>query len=490
MLELHLDTDVTAKVNWCPEKAMVPLGPLATCKSCHFSRSVTIMGAKGRCANCLSTIYDTPKDRERSIQSCVSKDHNENTEATWVECGIRTCHAQYVVYNPQVLNVPPKCHYCRMEGSLTAEKRTGNSAPWIECRSCSSRIIYPEEYRPNNLVEFQCPACATGRQTVVSVPTTAKKLTVENGNTWLLRNEDKKLKEPLGGSSLFKQISTAGNSGFCDQVSLFPTAKNPDLFLGGKRVQNAQQVVADLQLWVFGRRTAEEGCCSLCFTDLRKQDLHPACGRRGCEQIICRDCLGAWLGLNAAGRIINVTVLSCPFCRRPPIAKTLHNYGMGIHAVANLKRAVERAGDWVYAWCIECSSAKPYLERVCAGGSPAELYDFRCDDCERIREELAVREAQRRLEEIAQWEMEREDRRMAYEERQALEREIEKARVKRNAKLVLNHCPGCDTLTEKSGGCGHMECTCEQHWCWFCGEASDDHKIYRHMDDSWRMVRI
>jgi hypothetical protein len=481
MLEFNLDTTLTAKVSWCPEKTIVPIGPLVTCKSCHFPRSVTIMGPKSRCGNCLGTVDETPEKRAKCIQSRVSKDNTEQTDAIWVECAVRRCRSQYVLYNPEDLNVRPKCHYCRFQASLAKEKGKAHAAPWVECRSCLSRIIYPQEYRIGSFSHFKCPACTSGRHTVVDVQTTARKLRDQNGITWLLQNDNAKLSEPLGGGSLFKQISAAGISGFCDQVSLFPTAEKPDLTLEEKPVQNAQQVVADLKLWVFGRRAAEQGCCSLCFTDLRKQDLHPACGRRGCEQKVCRECLVAWYGLNASGRIINVAALSCPFCRRAPTAKTLHNYGMGVHAVADLRSAVERAGNWIYAWCIDCATAKPYLERVCAAGAPAELQGFICDACEQIREENAVLEAQERVDWIVQ--MERDGRRMAYEERQAYQLEIEKARVKKYAKLFLKHCPGCKALTEKSGGCGHMECRCGQHWCWFCGEASNSHDIYRHMDE-------
>jgi hypothetical protein len=158
----------------------------------------------------------------------------------------------------------------------------------------------------------------------------------------------------------------------------------------------------------------------------------------------------------------------------------MHNYGMGVHAVANLRSAVEEAGEWVYAWCQECVSAKRYLERVCAEGVPATLGGYVCVSCEQIAEENEIREAERVLEEMAR--MEGEGRRMAFEEREAQQREIERARAKKY-KLQLKPCPGCNALTEKSSGCGHMTCVCKQHWCWFCGEASSRHEIYRHMDE-------
>jgi len=179
--------------------------------------------------------------------------------------------------------------------------------------------------------------------------------------------------------------------------------------------------------------------------------------------------------------MINISALSCPFCRRPPTAKTLHAYGMGIHAVGDLKEAVENAGSWVYAWCKECAKAKPYLERVCARGAPPEFSDWNCERCAQILVEDAERLAA--AVEAEMREMEAQGRRVNYEQRLALQLEAE-ARVMARAKqkLDLKNCPYCDVLTEKSMGCGHMLCTCGGHWCWFCGEKFGSGVIYSHMD--------
>jgi hypothetical protein len=111
---------------------------------------------------------------------------------------------------------------------------------------------------------------------------------------------------------------------------------------------------------------------------------------------------------------------------------------MGIHAVGDLREAVEQSGAWIYAWCTGCGYAKPYLERVCAAGAPPDLQDWTCDDC----------------------------------------------RAKKSEVRKIRNCPSCGTPTEKAGGCDHIQCTvtgCGAHWCWFCGKESDERRIYEHM---------
>lgn len=425
LLELNLDTTLTARIGWSPQKTAAAMGPVLVCRSCEHPRSVTIMGAGGKCGHCLWTQYTSPEEREDHITSRATKDDSETTPAIWVECNVRTCRAQYVVYCPENLNVRPKCHYCR----------ESKEAPTVECTECLNRVIYPLAYRPKDLKDFKCYACTSGKKTIVNVETTAAKLSKENGTEWLLRNDKNKLPEPFNKRSLFHTISTAGIDNFCASVTLFSEVSRNDLLLHGKLVRNSQDVVKDLQSWVVRRRT-ESGTCSLCFSNFRKSEINLACGRSGCAQRICKDCLQGWYGLNAAGRIINTSALFCPFCRRAPAGRTLAKYGMGIHAVGNLKSAVDEKGEGIYAWCVACGHAKQYLERVCAAGAPAEFSDWKCEPCN-------------------------------FDPKDA-------------GKVKM--CPGCGVATQKSSGCNHIECRCGQHWCWYCGEKSTEEEIYGHME--------
>lgn len=480
MLELNLKTTLVAKVAWKPEKITMPIGPLVACRLCHYPRSVTMMGANGTCGNCLAIDYSTAEERQQRINGRVSKDANETSDSTWVECCTKTCRAQYIVYHPDALKIRSKCYYCREQFSLPENKRSIDPAPTVECIQCLSRVIYPFEYRPKDMLksEYKCMGCTVGRKTIIDIETTATKLSKENSTAWLLSNKNDKLKEPLSGRSLFQQITQSGTQDFCTQVLLFPDSETTTLTLKSKPLHNVPELITHLKDCI-SRLHTEKGTCSLCFSNLRKSDINPACGRHSCHQEICRPCLSAWYGLNSSGKIINISALSCPFCRRAPTAKTLHSYGMGIHAIGNLSEAVEKRGQWIYAWCKDCASAQPYLERVCARGAPPETTDFMCESCQQAAAEAARRQAAWIVAETAR--MEREGRHIHSEMRRALQREAEERALKLT--LVTKDCPWCGVRTEKSLGCGHMACICGKHWCWFCGEGKGGDEIYEHM--SW-----
>jgi hypothetical protein len=374
MLELNLNTTLTARIGWTPEKTTASIGPIVTCRSCNYPRSVTVMGKGRQCGLCSAYDYKSEAEKQIYINCRVSKPDDEKTKASWVECFNRQCRAQYVVYNTDALNVRPKCHYCRAPNM-------GN-APVLECTQCLNRIIYPTEYRPSDLSKstFKCYACVSNRATVVNVETNANKICKETDKSfWLLQNKSNKIADPFNNRSLFHTINASGTANFTKLVTLFPNP-SPHLLLKGKVIQNAPELVSYLYSFVSRRRT-ETVPCSLCFSDFRHTALRPACGRSGCTQRICGPCLQSWYGLNGGGRIINTAALFCPFCRRPPAAKTLAAYGQGIHAVGGLKTAVERRGTTIFAWCMECGHARRFMERVCARGAPPEIKNWTCEIC-------------------------------------------------------------------------------------------------------------
>ncbi|KFY01035.1 hypothetical protein O988_02959 [Pseudogymnoascus sp. VKM F-3808] len=339
MIELNLETTLQAQIGWTPEKTSLATGPTITCASCEYPRSVTIMGADGKCGICLWNDYATPDDREEAVTGNARKQDNEMTPSTWVECGVRACRAQYIVNRPQNLNVKPKCHYCR----------THTRAPVLECSECLNRVIYPEAYRPADMGDFKCYACTAGRKTIVEVETNALKISKECTTAWLLRNDDNKIETPFNKRSLFRTITDAGTENFVDKVEPLPLVTKGELTLDGKLIRNAPDLVEDLRSWVLRRRT-ESGSCSLCFLSFKKDDLLASCGRTGCSQRVCKACLRHWYGLNVAGGLLNIPALSCPFCRRRPVTKTLTKHGRGVHAVKGLENAIKEAGEWIYAW--------------------------------------------------------------------------------------------------------------------------------------------
>ena len=449
MLEMNLGTSLKASVGWRPKKSKAPLGPLVTCRVCHFPRSVTIMGKNNICGLCDEDVCTctSTEAHNAAMNGNVSSTDDEATASTWVECSMTDCRAQYVIYNPELLCIRPKCHYCRMAEHNMRKKQKAVNAPVVECVQCLNRVIYPHEYRPRNFEkeEFNCPACKAGQKTIVETSATADKLGAENGYDWLLRNADKRIADAFSGRSLFHTISTAGRDGFADQVEVFPSQKQPlALRLNGKPIHNVPALLAELQNWVFKRR-AEAGICSLCFTAFNKRDVRPACGRKGCHQVICNACHRGWYGLNEQGRIINVAALSCPFCRRLPAASVISAYGLNL--LGDLRLAVQEAGEWVYAWCSDCGVARRYVERVCAAGAPPEVVQWRCEEC--------------------------------VERRRVADGELEDA----FSKLKIRHCPRCDVATEKISGCNHIQCTaCKTHWCFFCGKEFTSGEIYQHMN--------
>ncbi|KAK4228660.1 E3 ubiquitin-protein ligase itt1 [Podospora fimiseda] len=461
LLEMNLDTTLTAKIGWTPEKTKAPLGPVVVCKSCKFPRSVTMMGAGGICGMCHPDGCDC-KDQaihEAAVAGHVSELDNPTKEMSWVECSMSDCKAQYVVYFTEKLNVRAKCFYCRQKGRFRRDHPDYarlTTAPCVECSKCRNRMIWPEEYRPTEGFDeknWECPACDAGSiKTVVEEEVTARKLIQSpsdnsedgqtapgNGTDWLIRNQNDTIPKDVlfSGRSLFHVASKVQREIFAEMVEVLPKQDTLSLKLNGKTIHNPEQLIESLRRWV-GSGKVEMGTCSLCFDNKKKRDLRPACGRkgsRGCTSLICEDCLNGWYGINGVGKIINVAALSCPFCRRRTTNKI--KLPEGLRYLPGLKEAIEEAGSWIYGWCNRCGVAKRHMERVCAGGAPVDYTgNFRCEDC------------------------------------------------LTGKKLRLRECPGCGVTTAKVSGCDHMTCVCGMHWCFFCGVASTAGDIYKHLSQA------
>ncbi|OJJ08836.1 hypothetical protein ASPVEDRAFT_47986 [Aspergillus versicolor CBS 583.65] len=442
MLEYNLDTPLTARIPWTPNKDVVPMGPVVTCRLCQYPRSVTLMGPDNQCGVCIGALSGRPN----STGAGVSHADNPDSKMSWVECTVPSCRGQYVVYDVAGLRCRPKCHYCRLKGTGVSV-----TAPVVECSKCTNRIIWPEEYRPSSfdVSQFVCTACESGRQTTEDIETSAKALNVENGTSWLAEDSDKPGESPFTNRSPFYIVSTMGADGFMRRISLFP-AQDRSFTQRGKQVRNTNELISTLKVFVDRRKSARIDC-SLCFDSFWPSALNPACGRRGCLQRICTTCSGSWYGTNTPGSIINPATLACPFCRRFPAPQTLAKYGKGVHTVKDLNMAIQNHGSWVYAWCVDCSSAKQFVERDCASGTPPTLQDWTCEECQ-------------------------EQARLARVDTNT-ERDI--AQIKK-----IKPCPECGTMTQKIAGCGHITCPvegCGTCWCYFCGEKVPEDMIYDHM---------
>jgi hypothetical protein len=478
----NLLTTLTARIGWTPDKTLMPVGPIMICRGCKYPRSVTIMVPKsgGKCGLCVAKDWTDENHKRRAIHSNVAQEDTRASNATWTECSVQSCRAQYVCYNPNDLKVRPKCHYCRAQTRMPLEKRGDSHAPTLECKRCLSKVIWPNEYRGSVTKPFICVACGDNRTTIIGFETDAVQLSQENGEEWLLRNDQNTIKEPFK-RSLFHTITQAGIESFMANVEILPNIRTgPTLRLNGKPLHNQTELKAELWSWI-QRRTAEKSSCSLCFGDFAKTQLFPACRRHGCRQQVCGQCLNGWYGLNRPGLIINMAALVCPFCRRIPAARTLAAYGKGIHAVSDLAEAVADNGQWIYAWCYDCGKSKRYMERECARGAPDQVEHWKCDCC--VEADL---ERARIAEEEALQALEAATLLAAHERRVAYERLQNAARLRKQLEFPVKECPGCHTPTQKLRGCDHITCTvprCGTDWCWTCGQAFPNDAIYTHMMD-------
>ncbi|KAK4156557.1 hypothetical protein C8A00DRAFT_30523 [Chaetomidium leptoderma] len=489
LLEMNMDTTLTAKIGWTPDKNKVPLGPVVVCKSCQFPRSVTLMAEDGVCGLCATPCGCESKEvHETLIGGGVSKRDNAATLATWTECSMTDCRAQYVVYNPKKLNVRAKCHYCRQKGTVSKTDpnyATVTQSPCVTCTTCANRIIYPETYRPAdfNPTTYTCPGCTNNHATITTQETTPRTLATENGTAWLLRNDANTIPAPFTNRSLFHTISTAVccpreeeekekeketlTTLFPARVQILPQPPhNVTLTIRGKPIHNTPSLLTALHSWITARRV-QAGLCSLCFHTHPKRSLRLACGgRTGCTQRVCGGCLRGWYGLNRPGAVVNVAALSCPFCRRQPTAAARNGFvgQRGLWFLEGLRDAVEEAGEWVYVWCRGCGCAKRFVERVCARGAPeAPGEGWQCEEC------VVVRRRRRRRGDDD-------------------DDDVEMGGGVRDELLLIKECPACGVATEKAAGCDHISCLCGAHWCFTCGEkaAETAGEIYAHMSEVHR----
>jgi hypothetical protein len=455
MLELNLKTTLEARAGWKPVKSSAAMGPVVVCAWCKFPRSVSVMTNTPVCGLCVTKagrscicpvcISSRAKDMDAWLRANVSHDHDQASQACWVECSRKVCRAQYVVYHPKNLNVGAKCFYCRHNNGKSAK----GQAPVVECSKCSNRMIWPPAHRPTNFdaSTFECYACVSGVVSILTHETNAENLARENGTGWLLEDTQKLIRKPFDSRSVFQTASRVDLTRLRSAVKILPQITSR-LTISGKPIINEDELKANLEKWVVSRQV-ETGTCSLCFSDGHKANLQRACGRSGCHQLICGSCKGDWYGINRRGRIINVSALCCPFCRRQPARKVVSKFD--IVKINGLRKAIEDTGNWIYAWCDGCGFARPYMGRSCAAGAPGEVEGWKCRRC------LHPNAVEFRT-------------------------------------VHVRECPGCGVATHKTHGCDHITCPCGMEWWYVDGKELFREYIYTDLemdteyDDWWEAV--
>lgn len=249
MLEKHMRTPLTARVSWTPKNTRMSAGPVAICRRCNHSRSVTMMAEDNVCGACsvghfLGANTSDPGELETKNGYNIPEKDGEEPTGTWVECRVAACRAQYVVNNPGLRGLP-KCFYCR----------NSRQAPTVQCTKCLNRVVYPEEYRPANtdFSTWECVACESGMETIVEVKTTAKQLVKDNGRDWLLRIKDNALIRSWSGRPLYHFARFIPSlSLVASKVSILPESSTV-LTLSGKTVHNTESLKGSLRAIVHRR---------------------------------------------------------------------------------------------------------------------------------------------------------------------------------------------------------------------------------------------
>ena len=171
--------------------------------------------------------------------------------------------------------------------------------------------------------------------------------------------------------------------------------------------------------------------CTLCFE--QSTVLESACGR--CTNLVCAPCLKEWYCNVLPGKCVLPTHCLCPFCRRRPHGKTLRRYNKQACTIVFGNEVYDP--DWFHGWCVQCFRVRPWMERACGGTVPEDkVGGFVCEDCNVMPHVPNTKQ-----------------------------------------------CPGCTATIEKNGGCGHMTCRCNTHFCWYCLFVGEEDDVYDHIGD-------
>jgi hypothetical protein len=436
------------------------------CQRCRHHRSFTLMvpvDAQVVCVYCFEEMKPglvqapavfTPVDQE-----VMAKDGNDATTSHLTEC--RACHTLYSVVRVHALNVEPKCHACRFNGG---------EGPRITCVSCFNVFANPANLFQQERTEWCCRVCAERGRPVVKELTATFQEIVRNlpeqelqaafGLRWITADANVRAAilrgQPRSLLSLTEELRveptapSASASASSASASAQPAASGAQPWtFGGKRIHQAEKLVQEMNSRI---RTgvAQVEMCFLCCRDLPCAAMHASCGH--CNTRSCGDCLKVWYGAVKPGGLVLPANLSCPFCKRAPVAAALKRFNPQACAIrkSTTSATAKLRPDFYYGWCIKCYRVKEYLERRCADGTvPTALANWTCGDC----------------------------------------RDVEAARL---LDAALPHadqskpCPGCGFDTIKTSGCNHLKCpvpTCACDWCFQCGEIHSADTIYDHMRD-------
>lgn len=447
LLQKNRLTTVEVILQSAVDRVKAPVGRTSWCHRCGLTRPIALFSENKICGFCCEEMRSsgTAEWPELGSGPDVPPSIEERDEITWVECSVTSCRARYPVCNIDKLKGKPKCHFCRNK----------QPCPTRSCTKCGCKFIVgkseQDERRPHwKRNHLFCQPCVSGFPSTEKKAISVGELLVVNGYQWVGVHQVMAFSTP--GLTGRQAIDKFGIEAFFPENGLFKLPdKQKSLFLNGRRIYTPTQNVAEEILsWVRSGKV-EKATCAICANSFPKEQMKLACGRRGCSIQIDDWCLSQHYGGNQPGLILNHGSLTCPFCRRLPIPKIMHRYGLDL--IRDLARMEEEKSEWWSAWCAECHLAARVLEKTCSV-EPPNLEGFRCALCRPPPNEQEL---------------------------------MDNARSQTSEKI--KPCPKCQTQTYKVDGCNHVTChICRAHWCWKCAwvarnESSfpPNQQVYSHL---------
>ncbi|OQR85855.1 ariadne-like ring finger protein, partial [Achlya hypogyna] len=437
-IRLAATLSVDVDLGYIPEKSQVWPDVKALCTSCGHATSLSLMATPDTCTLCVAMGAEIAMAYKAAVEV------SDGFSSHMVEC--RECHGLYAVIRTDLLNVAPKCYYCRT--------RSEARPPLFECNGClnASRGTLPQA-RQVCRVRHDTGESANDR-IVATGETCGKQPDARGGFGWTSDADAKAFVAMAFNRQLnyFKMFTQQHDLLF----SAAPGAAGAEssvattIVVQGKRVHDAAGVRDALQQTILSGSLQD--VCYLCFDEFSLPALESACGR--CTTKTCAPCLSRWYGDVQPGKLVVATNLACPFCRREPKAGVLRKFNRAACGV--VCKCTEWRLDMYYGWCLGCYEVKEMAERACAREPPRDVTDFNCAECRETREARA---------------------------------RVEGDNAPQTAVGRTQECPGCHVMTEKVSGCNHITCTCGQHWCYVCAEGfetADD--VYDHLYEVHRGV--
>ncbi len=234
--------------------------------------------------------------------------------------------------------------------------------------------------------------------------------------------------------------------------------KSKQIIWSNKVVVNWDAIV-DAIIKTIESHYIERACCDLCCEPKPNSELGKACGRSGCDQVLCNDCGSTWYSENKLGHVVNLRHCGCMFCSRVPGPKVISRWwNPEARALARPGGLPTMDPGFYYGWCVRCRLIKPCGDRACGiEGQPPRFENFECEECETVR--LTFEAEQRAAAAAAA----RPATNPAYEQ-------------------DIKSCPECEQPTIRYAGCNHITCPCGTHWCFECGGKFAYSEIYNHMN--------